>query len=261
MITQAIHHLASEGDQTLAIIDVKEPNQGALGAPSSTCLSEIANVIGRQSSLQTSFAVGELTDWIRDFAGLDADSIVNLNHEGLCLERLSARFEIDLISRYQFVKLGLANTIGLNWRSLWQNFFSCLPESTEPVVVSYLDFASCSSPCPEELIEFAAAEPNCETILFDTFSKESNLFACQPAAALESWIFKAKTLGLSTVLAGSIDFSSLARAMALLPNYIGLRGAVCSCSRKSEIDRQKVIRLLKQTSLINEIKSELGELH
>ncbi len=258
LVTQAIHHLASEFDQTLAIIDVKEPNQGALGVPSSSCLSEIANVIETQTGLRTSFAAGELTDWIREFAGLEADSVINLNHDSPCLE-LTRRFEIELISRYDFVKLGLANTTGLNWRSLWRHFFSCLSESTKPVVVSYLDFASCSSPCPEELIEFAAAEPNCETILFDTYSKEADLFGCQPAAALESWILKAKTLGLSTVLAGSIDFSSLERAIALLPNYIGLRGAVCSNSRTSEIDQEKVIRLFKQTSLINQLKSEFGE--
>ena len=243
--------------KSLGIVDVKEPRLGALGAPSADSLVEIVDVVG--SSVPKSFALGELLQWTNQTEmeeQHESSGILAPASSMELAELLDSRFGHQLLAEFQFVKIGLSYSKDRDWRADWRNLFSKLPRTTEPVVVSYLDFESCSAPCPRKLIEFAASESNCNTILFDTFSKHKNLFGYQPPKQIESWVEKANSVGLSTVLAGSIDLSCLDQALAMSSKFIGVRGAVCGDTREDEIESGKVETLLNRLAEI-----EFGDVH
>ncbi|MFK7766417.1 MAG: (5-formylfuran-3-yl)methyl phosphate synthase [Mariniblastus sp.] len=234
-IKQAIKN-SDQRSSILGIVDVKEPFAGALGMATVDCLNDISNVVG--SDWAKSFAVGELNQWLE--RGATVSNPV----------RLSSELNAKLVTEYQYVKVGLSNISNSkyreNWPVQWREFFEGIPDETNPVVVAYFDFEYCGSPPPDELIEFASSETRCETILFDTFSKKQNLFEIHAPQTINRWIEKSKSLGLRTVLAGSVDSSCLDLAMQMAPDLIGVRGAICGGSRESELDPDKLDEILKR---------------
>ena len=219
----------------IAILDVKEPDRGALGSADPETIREITKVVSERQTL--SVAAGELSHW-----------------QQWNTERVENRLLIHYggqLGRIRFVKIGLAGMRQReNWRCDWQALVRGLPATTNPVVVSYLDDETCGAPSPRELIEFAAAGPKCNTILFDTHDKSTDLFGYVNSVELTTLIHESKSNGLQTVVAGSVDASSLAKVTLMHPDFVGVRGAVCRDNRRNQIDGQ----------LVNELASTLQAL-
>lgn len=221
----------------VAILDVKEPDEGSLGAPDPNTLRQISLVVSEHQAM--SFAAGELLQWRPPVTAQTGQSF---DH----------RYG-SLLNGFQYVKVGLAG-MGerKNWRHDWQSMFQHIPATTIAVVVAYLDFKKCNAPKPEDLIEFAATQPNCSTILFDTYHKSSDLFAHVTPAEIASRIRESKLNGLHTVVAGSVDPSNLTRVVSAKPDFIGVRGAVCRGDRSGQIDRRLVNELASALQALSE---------
>ena len=221
----------------IGILDVKEPLRGALGAADPETLRSIGRLENRSTSssgipvqpgrkVPLSFSAGELVDWI-------AASHPVTEHS------LMAYYGNQILETFQFVKIGLARLDNApNWCATWEALFESLPESTSPVAVAYFDYRNCESLSPDNVLEFAASQPRCRTILFDTYQKNGNLFCNCSQDDLERWVQIARSYGLTAVVAGSVSYSSLFDVLAVAPDYIGVRGAVCRGSRTDPIDRK-----------------------
>lgn len=223
----------------VAIVDVKEPDRGSLGAATPNMLKAISRIITQPQSL--SFAAGELSEWMSPC--------------GQSFSPSPGSYFKNLWNTFDFIKLGLAGTAQskYDWKVQLKLFFDEIPKNskTKPVVVSYLDFKSSQSPSPTDLIEFANSLDPCSTILFDTFDKSKDSLTIQSLAGLKELIAKAKSHALTTVLAGSITSDCLADALTAQPDLIGVRGAVCDSQRTGSIAPERLsefVRVLQQAN-------------
>jgi uncharacterized protein (UPF0264 family) len=213
----------------IGILDVKEPNRGALGAADPALLQDISNDVGGR--LPLSFSAGELSEWIGP------------EHQPLD-RQLESRYGSTLVN-YDFVKIGLANMSHRpDWCERWHQLFRGLPDSTSAVAVAYFDHLSCDAPVPEQIIDLAAENQNCSTILFDTFHKTGDLFSHIEGNDLAMLIDRARHRGLTTVVAGSISKRCLANVIATGPDYIGVRGAICVGERTGRVNGNLINELL-----------------
>ena len=237
----------------IGILDVKEPSRGGLGASDPETLSSIARDIASESNrnLYKSFSAGELFDWLPDVESDSKEQQPSSDSKWRLTSALLTRYGQELLSEFQFIKIGLAgvatgkppgvtNRSATTWQTDWRNLFNSLPPGLKSVAVVYLDFKTCDAPGPHEIIELAAESDHCRTVLFDTCHKSGNLFSHTSISELKDLVGKSATLGLRTVVAGSVSLPCLPEVLLLNPDYVGVRGAVCRQDRESEIDRSKL---------------------
>lgn len=203
-------------------IDVKEPLQGPLGAPSREQLRDVRQAVSDRATL--SAALGELT----------------------CQTYLPllAHFE-----GFSYVKVGLSGCAATRgWQRLWRDWAARLPGGVQPVAVAYADFAAAEAPDLEEVLEVARCHGG-KWILLDTFDKRSgNLWDHLREAQLAEFLGQARASGISTALAGSLAGESLSRAAALGPDVVAVRGAACRGGRAGCVDADLVEQLVHQLS-------------
>jgi len=193
------------------IIDVKEPLHGSLGCASPDVIAKVAGVVGQDRPW--TMACGELRD---------GGSFI-LEH----LRRTLAMLPASAVPPAA-VKIGLAGMAGADWRRDVQTLFSELPLGPERVIVAYADWASVMAPTPEEVIQ-AAVSNGCATLLIDTADKSARgLLSLAPAGQVGGWLSLARREGLQVALAGRITIDEIDAAVALRPDVVALRSAVCS---------------------------------
>ncbi len=242
----------------IGILDIKEPNRGGLGASDPATLTAVVNVLSsKQSKLPRSFSAGELTDWIKlstrqkKAPPLRGGEVPNLKNAML------KHYGSVLLSEFQYVKVGLAGLTKNeqpsidgksgsknHWQQAWCDLFETLPSGLRSVAVVYLDYERCRAPHPDEIINLAAETNHCDVVLFDTCHKSGNLFSHVSISEINAHVEKARTAGLKTVIAGSVDHDCLDEVLSINSDYIAVRGAVCHLSRTSEIDRQALINFI-----------------
>jgi uncharacterized protein (UPF0264 family) len=200
------------------LIDVKEPSRGALGAADGNTIEAVVSLVAGRAP--TSAALGELVDanWLPS----------------------------SLAERLTFAKFGLAGCASdPNWRQRLQESVASLPRGVVPVAVAYADWERAVAPQPEEVLAIAQ-ELHCGGLLVDTFDK-----TCGPVvehisfAGLDQLIHDAQCVGMLAVVAGGLRHHELPAILALQPDYIGVRGAVCCDGRESQLDGAKVRELLE----------------
>ena len=236
---------------SIDVLDLKEPINGALGAVSATDVEKIVQLVTQVNLEQPprlSLAMGELADW--DFERWP--SVLD-------------RYPLKLISRFRFVKIGLAGAQQLtDWQETWSRLFAGLPESTQPVVVAYLDrlpevlessgsMKGGGDRCPsiEQLIEFAQTQRQVSTILLDTWCKQADLFAKINDQRLREIIAAANRAGLAVVVAGSVKIDSLERVIQAGASLVGVRGAVCAGDRSGQLCEQKLREFCQRMVEVN----------
>jgi uncharacterized protein (UPF0264 family) len=206
------------------LIDVKEPLRGSLGAADSRCLQEIAATIcGR---LPLSAAWGELLD----------NALPPTE---------------PWLAAYRFVKLGLAGCHTVrDWPERWQRQMAGLPNPVQPVAVVYADWRNARAPTPDDVVSHAIRN-RCGAVLFDTFRKDQgDVFRHLSDRSLQAWIERLRTAAIPVVLGGSLHPASIARAVALQPDYLAVRGAVCDGPRTGTLQtalvRQLAVRICQE---------------
>lgn len=207
------------------IIDVKEPNRGALGAADTATIADIMRAVDGRAIVTA--AMGELADFA---AG--ADTAISL--------RLPAGVSL--------FKIGLAGCDKLsNWRSTWREAIASLQRTTSnlalPVAVVYADWQAAGSPPPDELLA-AALELGCPALLVDTWGKASgNVFNHWRIAELHAFMNRVRESQLAFVLAGSLSGESFAQAVELAPDLVAVRGAACDAGRDGTVSYDRVVVL------------------
>jgi uncharacterized protein (UPF0264 family) len=200
-----------------ALIDVKEPLHGSLGAAAPEVWRQVRAAL--PPHVPCSAALGELRDimpqqvpeWRSSLAG------------------------------YQFAKLGLSGCREVSdWQSRWREIMQDLPPETGRVAVVYADWKSAVAPPPDEVLQ-AASKFSCAALLVDTFDKtRGSLTAHLSYQEIQRILFAAREAGLKTVLAGSLTLALARELLPLAADFLAVRGAVCRGDRTGEVDQRLV---------------------
>ncbi len=226
------------------IIDVKNPDRGALGAADIATLRQIIARLDQRRTI--SLALGELKDWLP--AGEGFASGVSLGNE-------APSHDAELLSHFHFAKIGLAGMQSIpEWQVRWSEFARTLPSGVRPVGVAYLDHQVCNSPPPAEILELVAEQPQ-GVLLLDTYSKQfGNSIEMWGATRLKKLLVSAQQRNVMTVVAGSLGPSQLAAMFWIQPDYIGVRGAVCHSGRE-RLDQAKLARFCREMDALRPSRS------
>lgn len=195
------------------LIDVKEPDRGPLGRADWEVWREVIRVLPPQAPL--SFAAGELLE----------------------LEFPKGEFRRP----NALIKVGLSGCRDrLDWTRMFREFVEQVTPRFQPIAVVYADGPQCAAPHPERVIREAEAL-RCAGVLFDTTTKDGrSLFDFLSCDDLESLVTRIRQAGMRVALAGSLNVTHIPAILALRPDYLAVRGAVCERSRTSRIDAGKV---------------------
>lgn len=199
----------------VAWIDLKEPNNGALGAPTIKAAKEVVSVL--QSHSKRSVALGEL-------------------------ESLNIETAFELAPLFPLAKVGLSAMASSNWQKQLDALSLSMREAGARLVpVIYADWRQCGAPNPTDVLEYAARAA-CHFLLIDTFLKNGNSVAdLSDFASLEELIGQCSKHQIKVVLAGSLQLEQASHFAKSLPiAAIGVRGGVCQQSRDSDICPSKL---------------------
>lgn len=207
-------------------IDLKEPRNGPLGRPFLTIAQLFASrMLQARNVGHWSIAGGELCDW-------------NVEQDAPFIKSLGAKGHI---------KWGLANSLGLNgWERKLASLVEQLPNPQQAILVHYADSDLVQSPAWDTVLQ-QAKELGISKVLIDTAIKSGKTLQDHiPHAVLEEKIRQSQNLGLQIAIAGSIPLGELKNYSKLNPDWIGIRGAVCSnpLQRASTIDPNLVSEAL-----------------
>jgi uncharacterized protein (UPF0264 family) len=70
------------------------------------------------------------------------------------------------------------------------------------------------------------------------------------------WIDEGRRSGMRVVIAGSLTFQTAARAAALGPDYIAVRGAACRGGRSGELDAGRIAGLRSRLAHSSVVRSQ-----
>jgi uncharacterized protein (UPF0264 family) len=191
-VSEAAIALAGGAD----IIDLKEPSRGALGAVEpATIAATLQHIAGRA---RVSATVGDLP--------MEAEMV---------RERVAAIAE----SGIDFVKLGLRPEGEPQ---------DCLEALAAPELAARLILVLFADCLPDFDAVAAASRIGAAGIMFDTAGKDGgSLLDHMPPEALARFVAGAKDYGLTVGLAGSLRQSHVPALLALEPDLLGFRGALC----------------------------------
>jgi uncharacterized protein (UPF0264 family) len=210
----------------VALVDIKEPQAGSLGAASPQTIGEILRLVNRRA--ETSVACGELRE-----SGADvAEQLFGAGGDHAATRTVSP----------DFVKVGLSGcgSIG-DWPEKWHNLLAPMQNLT-PVAVIYADWRLAGAPSPAEVLNAAKSLARA-VVLIDTFDKSGpGLLRIVSPKAVHALIDEMHESHMQVAVAGQLTFDDAIAIAPFNPDYIGVRGGVCRRGRNGDIDPVQVIR-------------------
>jgi (5-formylfuran-3-yl)methyl phosphate synthase len=200
---EAQHALAGGAD----IVDVKDPGEGALGAPAPSVLADVVRVVG--AGAPVSVALGDLPD---------------LPHTAALAARGAA------LSGAGYVKVGLRGVRDLEravaMMSAVADAVRLGGDGVSVIAATYADAAALDPPAlaPECLPELVG-RTGIAGALVDTFTKDGRgLYGWMSETELAELIDRTRRAGASFAVAGQLRPGELCRVAA---DVVGVRSAVC----------------------------------
>lgn len=205
-----------------AIIDVKDPAAGSLGAAAPAAVAEVAATMnGRRP---WTVAAGELRDEVACPGTIQR-----------WLTAIADAGGLGPVSTPAAVKVGLAGLAGTPWWPMFRHVMDGLPATTTPIAVAYADWKRVTAPHPLEIIEHTQGSGG--VLLIDTADKAGpDLLEACSEGDLEAWVAAARGAGMVVALAGRLRLEAIPRLGPLRPDVVALRSAVCSNDRLGSVD-------------------------
>jgi uncharacterized protein (UPF0264 family) len=200
-----------------ALIDVKEPQRGALGrADDETITAVVSDVAGRAP---VSAAMGE---W------------------GEADERLVP----SAIGKLAYVKWGLGAPGALSFLEgpvrVVQRWLANEHSNVRVVVAAYADWERAQAVPPEEACDFAC-EAGLGAFLVDTWGKDgSTLLDWVSLEDLHAWRARCAAASVPMALAGNLGPETIERLLEVAPDWFAVRGAACLGGRNGAVDADRV---------------------
>ena len=228
-----------------ALIDVKDPTAGSLGAATAAAVAGVAATV--RGSVPWTVAAGELRDEIAAPGTIER-----------WLGTIAAGVGGSVGGGPAAVKVGLAGLAQTAWQPAFRDLMAGLPATTARVAVAYADWERVEAPHPLEIVEQAQGssgvllnQGSSGVLLMDTADKSGPalLEACSEAD-LEAWVAAARSAGLAVALAGRLRLEAIPRLARLRPDVVALRSAVCSNNRFGPVDVALVRRAAAAVGLL-----------
>ena len=200
------------------IVDVKDPSEGPLGAPSPRILSEVVREI--DAAAPVSVALGDLP---------------NLPHTAALAARGAS------LSGADYVKVGLREVRELDAAvAIMRAVADAVTPTTAVIAATYADAEALDPPAlaPTWLPELVQ-RAGISGALIDTFVKDGRgLYGWLSDSELSDLIARTHTAGASFAVAGQLTLNQLRRAPA---DVVGVRSAVChGGDRAADLDAELV---------------------
>ena len=232
-----------------AIVDVKDPLAGPLGAAAPATVAAIARRVG--SAVPWTLAGGELLD-----RGADARA------GGARLLRFidDVLAALDSLPAPAAVKIGLSAGLNTPWCETLGRVAPALPRRIGLVAVAYADWQGCGAPEPERVFS-AAAAAGCRGLLVDTFDKAGpGLFRLVDRATIRRWVAHARAVGLPLGLAGKLSLDDVALAASLGADVVGVRSVACMAGGLGcgEGDRLGIVERDRVRRAVERFQAALG---
>jgi hypothetical protein len=200
------------------IIDVKDPREGALGAPAPRILSEVVRAVG--TAAPVSVALGDLPA---------------LPHTAALAARGAA------LSGARYVKLGLRGVRELEAAvAMVRAVADAVGAQARVVAAAYADAEALDPPAlAPEWLPAVVAQTGIAGALVDTFVKDGRgLYGWRSEPELADLIARTRQAGGQFAVAGQLRRGELSRTAA---DVVGVRSAVCrGGDRTSELDAELV---------------------
>ena len=211
---EARHAVAGGAD----IVDVKDPGEGALGAPSPVVLSEVVRAV--RGAAPISVALGDLPD---------------LPHTAA----LAARGAVVCGAAY--VKVGLRGVRSLDRAAAVMDAVrDAVGDQVAVIAAGYADAGALDPPALDvSLLPDVVERTGIAGALVDTFVKDGRgLYGWLSESSLADLIGRTRALGAMFAVAGQLGLGELCRVDA---DVVGVRSAVCrDGDRAAELDSELV---------------------
>lgn len=210
------------------IIDIKNPDEGSLGAQFPWIIKDIAEEL-KGSAVSCSATLGDLNykPGTASLAAFGAASCgANYVKAGL--------FGTKNYNEALHLMTGIVNSVRM------------VNAGTLVVAAGYADYDRFGGISPEILTK-AAKNSGADVVMIDTAVKDGkNLFDSMNSDELKYFINLAHDSGLQVALAGSIRTTHLELLSKLNPDIIGVRGAVCENEdRTTKLSENKIIEFME----------------
>jgi len=220
---EAEARLAAEAG--VALIDLKEPNHGALGALPIERIDAVMRALAgarARISANVSATVGDLR--------LDDDAAI---------AALPWRIAATAACGVDWVKVGVDAGSGTRAQAI--TLIELLGAQPTPVVPVFI----ADHGIDDELLEHASRH-GFPAWMLDTADKSRSLLDRHDDAALTRFIARARAAGAWAGMAGSLGLADWPRIAALAPDVAGFRGAVCAGHRTQVLDAARLGQLVRQ---------------
>ena len=198
------------------VIDLKDPNRGALGALEQDKVRLITALVGKTTTL--SATIGDLPAYAAELES----AVLGMHASG-----------VDIVK------------VGVFARSLSPFTLSALDRLTDGNIRIVLVFFAEFSPVEADFEKLKST--GVMGVMLDTCDKASgNLREKMEDGALAQFVNNAKRAGLITGLAGALTGEDIPPLLRINPDYLGFRGALCrQHERTMQIDSTKVTEIRK----------------
>jgi uncharacterized protein (UPF0264 family) len=218
------------------LVDLKEPNRGALGAVAMDVARDIVRLRDaagdRRNTVPLSMALGELTDYFpRDASLGDSDFA-------------AASQSFDLPAGIRFYKIGLAGCAQRkDWREQLEHFVRRTIRRSGFVAVAYADHEAVAAPSFDEVLA-EAMRLGARAVLIDTAVKDGRtLLDHWSRDALHDAIREICRSHLLSVVGGGLQAELIPDVARCHPDYVAVRGAACLGGRDRKIDAERIAKL------------------
>ena len=218
------------------IIDLKDPNVGALGALSVHATTQIIQAIKQGKT------IGLNAPSLALISATVGEQHIDLNH---LISEIQARFVLGV----DLIKIAVSELF-------YTEDFSSQMQSLTLSGIKLVAVFFADKPIDLALlvtlkkIGFFAA-------MLDTQIKQQNLLQAQTASQLQMFIQKCHQNDLQSGLAGSLQTQHIENLIQFNPTYIGFRGAACNgFERKSDLSLTKILEIKKLLHTYNKINAK-----
>lgn len=219
------------------IIDLKDPNVGALGALSVHATTQIIQAIKQGKTI-----------------GLNAPNLAlisaTVGEQHIDLNSLISEIQARFVLGIDLIKIAVSELF-------YTEDFSSQMQSLTLSGIKLVAVFFADKPIDLALlvtlkkIGFFAA-------MLDTQIKQQNLLQAQTASQLQMFIQKCHQNDLQSGLAGSLQTQHIENLIQFNPTYIGFRGGACeNLARQNKLCRTKVIEIKKLLHTYNKINVKL----